>query len=177
MTEVILLERIEKLGITGDVVTVRPGYARNFLIPMKKALRATKENIVHFESQRAHYEAHNIKLRDEARKIADKMEGLTLTLIRQAGETGHLYGSVSSKDIAVEVSAAGFDISGSQVALQKPIKELGVYTCRVILHADVDVIVTLNIARTNDDAQVQLKKSLEATAAAAELAAIETPAQ
>ena len=153
--EVILLERIEKLGQMGDVVKVKPGFARNYLLPREKALRATEENKKRFEDQRAQLEAENLKLREEADAVAKKMEGLSVTLIRQAGEAGQLYGSVVARDIANEVTAAGFTVARGQVALAHPIKTLGLFDVSVNLHPEVSVTVTANVARSQDEAQIQ----------------------
>lgn len=155
--EVILLERIEKLGQMGDVVKVKPGYARNFLLPRKKALRATKENSRHFELQRAELEAVNLKHREEARKAGKKIDGITLVLVRQAGETGHLYGSVNARDIADEATKAGFIISRQQVNLGHPIKTLGIHKVRIDLHPEVSIHVNANVARSADEAEIQAK--------------------
>ena len=125
--EVILLERIEKLGQMGDVVKVRPGFARNFLLPTRKAMRATEANRIVFEDKRAQLEADNLSRRQDAAAVAGKMEGLTLVLVRQAGETGLLYGSVSARDIAEAVTEAGFTVSRAQAAIERPIKALGIH--------------------------------------------------
>lgn len=153
--EVILLERVEKLGQMGDVVRVKPGYARNFLLPQKKALRATKENRERFEKQRAQLEASNLKQRQEAEAIAKKMEGLSVVLVRQAGETGQLYGSVTARDIADAVVAAGFTVTHRQVRIDRPIKALGLVQTRVMLHPEVDVAVTVNVAKSEEEAERQ----------------------
>lgn len=153
--EVILLERIEKLGQMGDVVNVKPGYARNFLLPRNKALRANEENKKRFEAQRAQLEAENLKRREEAEAVAEKMQGLTIVLIRQAGESGQLYGSVNARDIAAAVSDAGFTIARTQVALNTPIKTLGLFDVRIDLHPEVAVVVRTNVARTQDEAEIQ----------------------
>lgn len=153
--EVILLERVEKLGQMGDVVRVKPGFARNFLLPQKKALRATKENRERFEKQRAQLEAVNLKQRQEAEVIAKKMEGLSVVLVRQAGETGQLYGSVTARDIADAVIAAGFTIAHRQVRIDRPIKTLGLVQTRVMLHPEVDVAVTVNVAKSEEEAERQ----------------------
>jgi len=153
--EVILLERIEKLGQMGDVVNVKPGFARNFLLPREKALRATDENKKRFEGQRAQLEAENLKLREEADAVAKKMEGLSIILIRQAGEAGQLYGSVSARDIAAQVSEAGFTVGRSQVNLAHPIKTLGLFSVSVALHPEVASTVTVNVARSADEATIQ----------------------
>ncbi|HEX9702685.1 MAG TPA: 50S ribosomal protein L9 [Rhodospirillales bacterium] len=155
--EVILLERIEQLGQMGDVVKVRAGYARNFLLPQKKALRATDENKRRFETQRAQLEADNLTRRQEAEGVATKLDGLQVIIVRQAGDAGQLYGSVSARDIADAVSAAGFTITRQQVGLQNPIKALGLYDVRVALHPEVTVKVTTNVARSEDEAKVQAK--------------------
>ena len=155
--EIILLERVEKLGHIGDVVTVKDGFARNFLLPQKKALRATEENKKRFETQRAQIEANNLKLKDEAQKIAGKVDGLKVVLIRQASETGILFGSVSSRDIAEGVTKAGFTVERRQVVLDKPIKTLGLHPVRVALHPEVVVTVTANVAKSEDEAIGQEK--------------------
>src|SRR5436309_10457993 len=125
MVDLILLERVEKLGQMGQVVNVKPGYARNYLLPQRKALRATKDNLAYFESQRAQLEANNLQRKAEATEIGAKLEGLTVVLVRQAGESGQLYGSVSARDIADAVTAAGVTIEKRQVVLERPIKTLG----------------------------------------------------
>ncbi|HEY9079659.1 50S ribosomal protein L9 [Magnetovibrio sp.] len=153
--EVILLERVEKLGQMGDVVKVKPGFARNYLLPREKALRATDANKKRFESQRAQLEAENLKLREEADAVAKKMEGLSVILIRQAGEAGQLYGSVNARDIAAEITAAGFTVARSQVNLVHPIKTLGLFDLSVSLHPEVTVTVTANVARTTEEAHTQ----------------------
>jgi len=153
--EVILLERVEKLGQMGDVVTVRPGYARNFLLPKGKAKRATKENREVFETQRAQLEANNLERKREAEDIAGRMEGLQIVLIRQAGDSGQLYGSVNARDVAETVTEAGYSIGRNQVTLERPIKTLGMHPVRVNLHPEVAVTVTANVARTPDEAEAQ----------------------
>lgn len=155
MIDVILLERVEKLGIMGDVVKVKPGYARNFLLPQKKALRATKENITFFESQKAQLEASNIKLREEAEKVAKRMDGLKLVMIRQAGESEQLYGSVNSNDIAKALTDAGYTVARSQVQIDRPIKYLGLHPVLVRLHPEVAIQVIANVAKTEEEAQMQ----------------------
>lgn len=155
--QIILLERIGRLGQMGDVVNVKNGYARNFLLPQKKALRATEENKKRFETQRAQIEANNLKLKDEAQKIAGKVDGLKVVLIRQASETGILFGSVSSRDIAEGVTKAGFTVDRRQVVLDKPIKTLGLHPVRVALHPEVVVTVTANVAKSEDEAVMQEK--------------------
>jgi large subunit ribosomal protein L9 len=154
--QIILLERIEKLGQMGDVVTVKSGYARNFLLPYKKALRATEQNRARFATQRAQLEAQNLGLRAEATALAAKLNGLNVTLVRQAGEFGQLYGSVGASDIAKAVTAAGFTISRRQVVLQAPIKALGVHPIKISLHPEVAVNVNVNVARSEAEAQAQI---------------------
>ncbi|MCH8818737.1 MAG: 50S ribosomal protein L9 [Acidobacteria bacterium] len=155
--DVILLERIEKLGQMGDVVKVKSGYARNFLLPQKKAMRATDANKQHFEGQRAQLEASNLERRDEAEKLAKKMESLSVIMVRQAGEAGQLYGSVNARDISAAVTEAGFTITRQQVELNHPIKALGLHPVRVSLHPEIDVEVIANVARSQDEAKVQTK--------------------
>jgi large subunit ribosomal protein L9 len=155
--DVILLERIERLGQIGDVVKVKPGFARNFLLPSKKALRATAENKKRFEEQRAQIEANNLKRREEAEKVKDKVDGLKVVIIRQASETGILFGSVSSRDISEGVTKAGFTVDRRQVILDKPIKTLGLHDVRVALHPEVMVKVTANVAKSEDEAAAQEK--------------------
>ena len=155
--EVILLQRIGRLGQMGDVVNVKDGYARNFLLPQKKALRATEENRKHFESQRSQLEANNLELKKEAEAVAAKLEGKTFVAIRSAGDTGQLYGSVSTRDIAEVVTAGGFTITRNQVALEKPIKDLGIHEVGVALHPEVSVNVKLNVARSEDEAERQAR--------------------
>ena len=155
--DVILLERIERLGQIGDVVKVKPGFARNFLLPTKKALRATEENKKRFEAQRAQIEANNLKRRQEAEKVSDKVDGLKVVIIRQASETGILFGSVSTRDIAEGVTKAGFTIDRAQVKLDKPIKTLGLHDVRVAPHPEVIVKVTANVAKSEDEAAAQEK--------------------
>jgi len=151
--QVILLERIEKLGQMGDVVKVKPGFARNYLLPQGKARRATAENLKAFEQQRTQLEGENLKRRDEAQKVADKLAGLSVVLIRQAGESGQLYGSVTSRDLAESVTEAGFTISRSQIVLDNVIKSLGLHKVRVRLHPEVSVTVTANVARSESEAE------------------------
>lgn len=153
--EVVLLERIEKLGLMGDVVTVRDGYARNFLLPQNKALRATKANLAQFESQRAQLEARNLELKQEAEAIAGRMAGLKVVVVRQAGDTGQLYGSVSNRDIADALTEAGYTVDRRQVMLAQPIKTLGLETVRIVLHPEVTLTIDVNIARNASDAEVQ----------------------
>lgn len=162
--EVILMERIEKLGQMGDVVSVKPGYARNYLLPQKKALRATKGNMARFEQERVHLEADNLKRREEAERVVKDLEGLTVTLVRQAGEGGQLYGSVNGRDIADAVSEAGITIDRKQVALIAVIKTLGLHSVRVQLHPEVSVDITANVARSEEEAETQMKSGRVVTA-------------
>ncbi|GAC1345253.1 MAG: 50S ribosomal protein L9 [Acetobacteraceae bacterium] len=155
--ELILLQRVEKLGQMGEVVRVKPGYARNFLLPQKKALRANKTNLARFEGQRAQLEAQNLKRREEAERLLERMEGLTVVIIRQAGESGSLYGSVSARDIADASTAAGLTINRSQVVLEQPIKTLGLTKVRVVLHPEVHLPVTVNVARSVEEADKQAR--------------------
>ncbi len=171
--DVILLERIEKLGQMGDVVTVKPGYARNFLLPQKKALRATDENRSHFESQRAQLEAENLKRRQEAEAVASKIEDLDVILIRQAGDSGQLYGSVSARDISDSVTELGVTIGRGQVLLDRAIKELGLHPIRISLHPEVSVELTVNVARTEDEAATQREHGQSITQIAEEAEAAE----
>jgi large subunit ribosomal protein L9 len=156
MMEVILLERIENLGQMGDVVRVRPGFARNYLLPKRKALRATKDNMARFETQRAQLEAQNLKRRQEAEAVGAKLDGLKTVLLRQASEAGQLYGSVTARDIAEAVTEAGFTIQKSQVVLNQPIKELGLHTIRLVLHPEVSVSITANVAKSAEEAEAQV---------------------
>lgn len=153
--DVILLERIEKLGQMGDVVKVKAGFARNYLLPQQKALRATDGNKAMFETQKAQLEAKNLENRKEAEAVGDKMDGAKVILIRQAGEAGQLYGSVNARDVAEALTAAGFTVARSQVQLANPIKILGLHDVIVRLHPEVSVTITANVARTEDEAQVQ----------------------
>ena len=170
--EVVLLQRVEKLGQMGDVVRVKPGYARNYLLPQKKALRANKENLAQFEKQRAQLEAMNLKRREEAERIAERVSGLSVVIIRQAGDSGSLYGSVSSRDIADGATAAGLTSNRGQVVLEHPIKMLGLVTVRVQLHPEVVIPVTVNVARSPEEAERQSRG--EAVGSAAEAAEEET---
>jgi large subunit ribosomal protein L9 len=155
--QVILLERVEKLGQMGDEVRVKDGFARNFLLPKKKALRATKSNREYFLTQKAHLEARNLENKKEAEAIGKKLEGKTFVLLRQAGDRGQLYGSVSPRDIADAVAAAGFKISRTQVPLDQAIKTIGMLPVNVVLHPEVRVKVTINVARTEDEAERQAR--------------------
>lgn len=155
--EVILMERVAKLGHMGEVVRVKDGYARNFLLPLGKALRATEANKKKFESQRAQLEARNLEQKQEAEKIGAKVNGQSFVILRQAGESGQLYGSVSTRDIADVITAGGFSINRNQVVIQSPIKTLGLHNVPLHLHAEVDVSVTVNVARSADEADRQAR--------------------
>ncbi|MGH8432783.1 MAG: 50S ribosomal protein L9 [Solimonas sp.] len=154
---VILLERVPKLGQMGDVVKVKPGFARNFLLPQKKALRATKDNITYFESQRKTLEAQNLERRKDAEAVAAKMSDLKVTLVRQASEALQLYGSVTSRDIAEGAATQGVKMERSQVELDKPIKNLGAHKIKVHLHPEVTVDITALVARSPDEAEFLAK--------------------
>ena len=155
--EIILLEHVDKLGKMGDKVVVKDGFARNFLLPFKKALRASAANVAFYEKKKAELEAHNIKLFEDAKSKAEALKGFSSVLIRQAAETGQLYGSVTMRDVAAIIKEAGFEIERSQVQLNKPIKDLGVYEIDVRLHPEVAQKVYINIARTEDEARRQEK--------------------
>lgn len=155
--KVILLERVEGRGALGDVVTVKDGFARNFLLPRGKALRANASNMKVFEAQRAELEARNQRARDQAAKSGESLDGTAYVLIRQAGESGQLYGSVSGRDVADIINGAGGKVERSMVVLDKPIKTLGLHEVKVKLHAEVTVTVTLNIARSEDEAERQAR--------------------
>jgi large subunit ribosomal protein L9 len=153
--EIILLERVEKLGLIGDVVTVKDGYARNFLLPNKKALRANAANRKVFEANRAKIESDNANRRGDAQTHATQVEGKQIVLIRAASNTGQLYGSVSVNDIAVGLNAQDAKVAKAMIVLERPIKTLGVFDVRVILHPEVSVTVTVNVARSDDEAELQ----------------------
>jgi len=155
--EIILLQRIEKLGQMGDVVTVKDGYARNYLLPQKKALRANKANRAQFDEQRVHLEAENLENQKEAISVADKLDGNQYIIIRQAGENGQLYGSVSTRDIAALMTEGGAGVSRNQVVLDRPIKLLGLHDVRIVLHPEVSLAVVVNVARTDEEAQRQAR--------------------
>lgn len=155
--EIILLERIGKLGQMGDVVKVKDGFARNFLLPQGKALRATKNNLKRFETERAQLEARNLELKKEAEAVAEKVEGGIFVIIRQAGDTGQLYGSVATRDIADLVTAGGCSIERRQVLLDRPIKVLGLHPVNISLHPEVTASVTVNVARTEEEAERQAR--------------------
>jgi large subunit ribosomal protein L9 len=167
--ELILLQRVEKLGQMGDVVKVKPGFARNFLLPQKKAIRANKGNLASFEAQRAQLEATNLKRREEAERLSERMAGLQVVIIRQAGESGSLYGSVSARDIADGCTEAGMTTSRNQVILEQPIKSLGLTPVRVVLHPEVDLTVMANVARSIEEAEKQARGELVGQAAEEEV--------
>ena len=155
--QVILLERIGRLGQMGDVVTVKDGFARNFLLPQGKALRATKPNRERFEVERAQLEARNLELKSEAQGVSGKLDGQSFIIIRQAGDSGQLYGSVATRDIAAAVTEGGFSIERRQVLLDRPIKMLGLHAVRIALHAEVEPRITINVARSADEAARQAR--------------------
>jgi len=156
--QVILLERVESLGQMGDVVNVKLGYARNFLLPRQKALRATKENVSYFDDQKKVIEAENLKRKGEAEKVAKKMDDLKIVVIRQASEAGQLYGSVTARDIADGVTKKGFKIDRTQVRMDRNYKILGLYPIKAYLHPEVAISVTINIARSVEEAKIQDEK-------------------
>ncbi|NIJ43091.1 large subunit ribosomal protein L9 [Parvibaculum indicum] len=155
--QVVLLERVEKLGQMGDVVKVKDGFARNFLLPRGKALRATKDNLKRFEEQRAQLEARNLELRKEAEQVFEKVNGEKFIVIRQAGDTGILYGSVSTRDISDAMTVGGFSTHRNQVQLDKPIKNLGLHDVRVVLHPEVIATISVNVARSEEEAERQAR--------------------
>ena len=167
--QVILLERVAKLGQMGEVVKVKDGYARNFLLPQGKALRASEDNIKSFEGRKAQLEAQNLETKNEAEKVAGKLDGETFIVIRSASDSGALYGSVTTRDAADAATAAGYTVDRKQVVLTRPIKELGLHTVEVVLHPEVTATVTLNVARSNEEAELQASgKSIQDLAAEAE---------
>lgn len=166
--QVILLERIEKLGQMGDVVTVKNGFARNFLVPQGKAMRATKANLAEFELRRVQLETANLHRKDEAAAAAEQVEGRSVVILRQAGEAGQLYGSVNGRDIAVAFTEDGVTMERQQVRLVTPIKALGIHRVRVALHPEVAIQVSVNVARTEEEAELQANPELAAAAARAE---------
>jgi large subunit ribosomal protein L9 len=155
--EIILLERVEKLGSIGDIVNVKPGFARNFLLPRGKALRASEANKKKFEADRARIEAENAKRRDIARSEAKDVDGASVVMIRQASQTGQLFGSVAARDLAEVLTAGGHKVSKNQIVLDKPIKTLGIHDVKVALHPEVVVMVKVNIARSPEEAELQAK--------------------
>ena len=153
--EVVLLERVEKLGQMGDVVRVKDGFARNFLLPQGKALRATKDNMARFETERAQLEARNLELKKEAEAVAEKMDGQSFVIIRSASESGNLFGSVTARDVAEAATEGGFSADKRQIVLDKPVKELGLHDIRVVLHPEVAATIKVNVARTVEEAEIQ----------------------
>ena len=168
--QVILLERIETLGQMGDLVTVKNGYARNYLVPEGKAMRATKANLAEFDRRKVELEATNLKQREEAESLAGQIDGRSVVIIRQAGESGHLYGSVNGRDIAEAFAADGVVFDRRQVRLAQPLKALGLHDVRVALHPEVDINVKVNIARSEEEAELQTDPERAAAVAAAEAA-------
>lgn len=167
--KIVLLERVENLGVIGDVVTVRNGYARNWLLPQGKALRATDQNLRRFAVQRAEIERRNAETREAAAQAGERLEGKSFTLLRQAGDSGQLYGSVSARDVAEVAEAAGFAVPRAAVVLDKPIKTIGLHPLRVRLHPEVSVAITVNVARSAEEAERQAKgEDVVAAAMAAE---------
>ena len=164
--QVVLLERIEKLGQMGDVVTVKDGYARNYLVPNGKALRATKTNLAQFERRRVQLEAANLQRKEEAMKLAARIDGRSVVIVRQAGEGGQLYGSVNARDIAAAFTANGLTIERRQVQLPAALKTLGIHEVRIRLHPEVDAFVSVNIARTPEEAEIQADPERAAALAA-----------
>ena len=170
--EIILLERVAKLGQMGEVVTVKPGYARNFLIPAGKALRANPANMARFETEKAQLEARNLETKKEAESLAAKLDGQQFVIIRSASDSGALYGSVTPRDAAEAATAEGFSVDKKQVVLTGPIKELGLHTVSVVLHPEVEASISLNIARSAEEAELQAAgKSIQELAAEEEAAA------
>ena len=155
--EVILLERIEKLGQMGDVVKVKDGFARNFLLPQKKALRASEDNLAYFEKEKVTLEANNLKQKQEAEVILAKLDDFNLIIIRQAGETGQLYGSVNTNDVKTSLNENGFVVEKNQIKLDKPIKELGIHKVSVKLHPEVQAIISVIVSRTESEAETLIK--------------------
>ncbi|MBB5516519.1 large subunit ribosomal protein L9 [Rubricella aquisinus] len=153
--EVILLERVAKLGQMGEVVNVKPGYARNFLLPSGKALRANKANLARFEAEKAQLEARNLETKKEAEALGEKLDGQTFVIIRSASDSGALYGSVTTRDAADAATEAGFTVARSQITLDKPIKELGLHDMEVVLHPEVSITITVNVARSAEEAEIQ----------------------
>ena len=155
MMDVILLERIEKLGQMGEVVSVKPGYARNYLLPQNKAVTASEDNRAHYERQRTQLEAQNLERKNDAESVGKKMAGTFVTMVRQAGDAGQLYGSVNARDITNGLLEAGYDVTRNQVSLAQPIKSIGLHEVRIALHPEVSVMVTANVARSEEEAAIQ----------------------
>jgi large subunit ribosomal protein L9 len=170
--EIILLERVAKLGQMGEVVSVKEGYARNFLLPQGKALRVNPQNLARFEEQKAQLEARNLETRKEAESLGSRLDGQTFVVIRSASDAGALYGSVSTRDAADAATEAGFSVDRKQVVMRRPIKELGLHDLTVTLHPEVEVTITLNVARSPEEAELQASgKSIQELAAEEEAAA------
>ncbi len=161
--QVILLERIEKLGQMGDVVAVKDGFARNYLLPQQKALRANEANRAYFETRRVELEARNLERKNEAEAVAQKLDGHYVVLVRQAGETGQLYGSASARDIAEQLGEDGFRVERGQVNMDRPIKTLGLHEVRLSLHPEVEIAVLVNVARSLDEAEIQQQSGMAVT--------------
>ena len=171
--KVILLQRVSKLGYIGDVVNVKPGFARNYLLPKKIALRATKENLKYFEDQKEQIKKNNEIAKAEVQKVADKMGQLTIALVRQASEKGQLYGSVTSRDIAAAVKELGYKVNAGQVDLSAPIKTVGVYEIGVNLHPEISVVVKLSVAKSEEEAKQQMIAEIQEDAAQQEPAEVQ----
>lgn len=165
-TEVILLQRVEKLGQMGDVVKVKPGFARNYLLPQGKAIRATAANCERFERERGQLEAHNIKRREEAERLLERLHGLSVVIIRQAGESGNLYGSVTARDISDAAAKEGLTLSRQQVEIAHPIKALGLYQVKIQLHPEVHLDAKVNVARSVEEAERQAQGEVQHVEAA-----------
>ena len=162
--QLILLERVEKLGQMGDIVTVKPGYGRNFLLPRGKAVRASKANVERFHSMRVELEARNLESLKEARQIAENLDNRQVTIIRQASEAGHLYGSVTARDIAEAVSTSGVAVDRKQVVIDRPVKSLGIFDFKIRLHPECDALVEINVAQSEEEAAVQADRKLRGEA-------------
>lgn len=173
--EIILLERIDRLGQMGDVVKVKNGYARNYLFPQKKALRKTKDNLAYFETRRKEFEAHNAQLKKAAEELAQKLSGASVTIIRQAAETGQLYGSVTMRDVCEALRDAGYAVERTQVVLNVPFKNIGIFDVKLALHPDVSQNVRVNVARSEEDAK-KLAHAHEKAKAQAEAEAVQAEA-
>ena len=170
--QVILLERVAKLGQMGDVVDVKPGYARNFLLPQGKALTASEMNVKAFEAQKAQLEARNLETKTEAEDLGSRLDGEQFVVIRQASDAGSLYGSVTPRDAAEVATAGGFSVDKKQIVIAQPIKELGLHSVRVVLHPEVEIEIKLNVARSEEEAELQASgKSIQELAAEEEAAA------
>ena len=165
--KIILLERVEHLGQMGEVVTVKPGYARNYLLPRKKAMRATRDNVAFFVKQKAQLEATNLKLRAEAESVAKTMEGVQIAVIRQASEVGHLYGSVRSQDVSEGLTSIGYTVNRSQVQIITPIKNLGIHLVRLVLHPEVSLLVSVIVAQSEEEAAVRRQAAADKAGEAA----------